>query len=541
MERQRFGETREEKGCSVFSFTGETSSVVTARNKGGIRGCEGVKVSWGCWITRGVAVDAEGAAGGLISLWNEDLFSVKACITSKRCNILVGELVSIKKEVVICNVYASNTEPERKELWEFILLKQSLFSIPWCIGGDFNTVLDPSERRGGVCEMGSVKNFQDFVRHVMVVDISLQGVPFTWTNSRELASWARLDHFLVSPIILSWLPQLIQMGLPKNISDHNAITLGNYVKDWGPCPFLFFNDWLEDRDLMKDWVKNKKDSSFSHKKVEEKLEKVDKRVVVDGWSKKLRNERVALVLEFWKGLRSEDLQRRQKSRVNWIKEGNRNTSFSIWSAIFQSFKVQFQNVGWQRPSINGLGSSRISTEESEFLEAKFSKEEVWEAVCNCDGNKDPGPDGINLNFVKVNWEVVGADFMNFIEEFHKDGSIVKEVNHSFINLIPKRLNPKTLGDFRPISLVIAMYKVLSKMLTNRLKRVLNSIIGDYQMAFVNDRQNMDSFVIAEEIIHDWKSSNEEGLLLKIDFEKAYDSVDHCFLDSLMEDFGFGEK
>ncbi|KAK3219853.1 hypothetical protein Dsin_013823 [Dipteronia sinensis] len=61
------------------------------------------------------------------------------------------------------------------------------------------------------------------------------------------------------------------------------------------------------------------------------------------------------------------------------------------------------------------------------------------------------------------------------------------------------------------------------------------------MAFVKGRQILDSFVIVEEIIHEWKGDNEGGLLVKLDFEKAYDSVDHDFLDHMMEDMGFGER
>lgn len=84
-------------------------------------------------LTRGVEVEVEGSAGGLISLWNKDRFEAKACITSKRC-------------IVFCNVYALNLENERRELWDFLLRAQGSLSLPWCIGGDFNTMLDALER-----------------------------------------------------------------------------------------------------------------------------------------------------------------------------------------------------------------------------------------------------------------------------------------------------------------------------------------------------------------------------------------------------------
>ncbi|KAK2652395.1 hypothetical protein Ddye_012251 [Dipteronia dyeriana] len=130
--------------------------------------------------------------------------------------------------------------------------------------------------------------------------------------------------------------------------------------------------------------------------------------------------------------------------------------------------------------------------------------------------------------------------MKFITEFHKESIIVKDLNRTFIALIPKKGKPETLKDFRPISLVGLMYKVLAKDLANRLKKVMNLIIGDTQMAFVQNHHIVDSFVIANEIIHWWKRDKEEGLLIKLNFEKAYDSVNHSFLDWVMKEMGFKE-
>ncbi|KAK3218241.1 hypothetical protein Dsin_012211 [Dipteronia sinensis] len=120
--------------------------------------------------------------------------------------------------------------------------------------------------------------------------------------------------------------------------------------------------------------------------------------------------------------------------------------------------------------------------------------------------------------------------MEFINEFHKDGSVVHVLNRAFIALIPKVGNPLTMKDFRPISLVCSMYKVL----VNRLRKVMNSIIGKLQMAFVKNRQIYDSLIFAEEIIHKWRRDKEGGLIVKLDFEKAFDNVDHDFLDSMMK-------
>ncbi|KAK3205179.1 hypothetical protein Dsin_019225 [Dipteronia sinensis] len=137
--------------------------------------------------------------------------------------------------------------------------------------------------------------------------------------------------------------------------------------------------------------------------------------------------------------------------------------------------------------------------------------------------------------------MIKVDFMSFIQGFYEDGSIVKDLNKTSIPLIPKCVKPESLKDFRPISLVGSMYKLLAKVLANRLKKVLNIVIGEAQMAFVESCQILDSFVIAEEIIQLWKRDSEGGLLIKLDFKKAYDIVDHNFLEAMMKDMGFRER
>jgi hypothetical protein len=112
-----------------------------------------------------------------------------------------------------------------------------------------------------------------------------------------------------------------------------------------------------------------------------------------------------------------------------------------------------------------------------------------------------------------------------LTEFHKNGKLVKGINSTFIALIPKKDNPAKLNDFRPISLVGCAYKVLSKVLANRMKIIMPKLISNTQSAFVQGRQILDGVLIANEVIDEAKRLKREALLLKVDFEKAYDSVD----------------
>ncbi|XP_028094579.1 uncharacterized protein LOC114294649 [Camellia sinensis] len=138
-------------------------------------------------------------------------------------------------------------------------------------------------------------------------------------------------------------------------------------------------------------------------------------------------------------------------------------------------------------------------------------------------------------------ELLKHEVMHFIRDFHSSCKLSYGINSSFITLIPKTDNPFGLADFRPISLVGCMYKILSKVFAHRLKRVLPEVIGDPQSAFLGGRSILDGVFIANEIVDGWKKSKKKGLVIKLDFEKAYDLINWKFLFSMLANFGFGSE
>jgi len=103
----------------------------------------------------------------------------------------------------------------------------------------------------------------------------------------------------------------------------------------------------------------------------------------------------------------------------------------------------------------------------------------------------------------------------------------------FYSSYPKVENPQTLNDFRPISIVGSLYKSLVKLLTSRLRQVIRSAISDAQSAFLTNRQILDEILIANEVMDEARKTKKELLLFKVDFEKAYDSIDWGYLDAVM--------
>ena len=156
----------------------------------------------------------------------------------------------------------------------------------------------------------------------------------------------------------------------------------------------------------------------------------------------------------------------------------------------------------------------------------------------CEGTKSPGPDGYNFNFIKKNWELLKEDFVAALSLFHETGSIPKGYNASFIALVPKVRDPSKLEQYRPISLLGAMYKIISKVLASRMKKVLPSLIDECQSAFVKGREILDNVLMANEVVEDLRRSGRRGLCLKVDFEKAYDSVRWAFLYDMLSRMGF---
>ena len=134
-----------------------------------------------------------------------------------------------------------------------------------------------------------------------------------------------------------------------------------------------------------------------------------------------------------------------------------------------------------------------------------------------------------------------AEVLEMFKEFHEQNSFLKSLNNTFLVLLPKKGGVEELRDFKLISLLGGLYKLLAKVLANRIKKVIGTVVSPDQNAFVMGRQILDASLIANEVIDSWQKKGEKGLTCKLDIEKAYDNVNWHFLMRVSQKMGFGSK
>ncbi|GKE28062.1 RNA-directed DNA polymerase, eukaryota, reverse transcriptase zinc-binding domain protein, partial [Tanacetum coccineum] len=171
------------------------------------------------------------------------------------------------------------------------------------------------------------------------------------------------------------------------------------------------------------------------------------------------------------------------------------------------------------------------------LEGDVSKEELKKAVWDCGTDKSPGPDGFTFGFFRRFWSIIENDVLEAVNYFLNNGDVPSGCNSSFIVLIPKIPDANLVKDFRPISLIGSIYKIIAKLLANCLVGVLGEIINEVQSAFIVDRQILDGPFILNELLQWCKSKKKQSLIFKVDFEKAFDSIRWDFLDDVLKNFG----
>ncbi|XP_019465317.1 PREDICTED: uncharacterized protein LOC109363508 [Lupinus angustifolius] len=179
----------------------------------------------------------------------------------------------------------------------------------------------------------------------------------------------------------------------------------------------------------------------------------------------------------------------------WIED-----PITVKNYIATFFEAKFEENYQSKPSLDEIDFNCLSDENNAFLTIKFEVEEIKKAIWSCEGDKSPRPDGYNFTFFKKLWDCLKDDLINLVDDFYRYRNLPRGCNASFIVLIPKNKSPQGLNDFRPISLIGCIQKIISKLLAARIKKVIHLVISDCQSAFIKGRFIMDGVVVANEFV-----------------------------------------
>jgi hypothetical protein len=172
-----------------------------------------------------------------------------------------------------------------------------------------------------------------------------------------------------------------------------------------------------------------------------------------------------------------------------------------------------------------LGGWESIVEENEMLKASLIEEEIKKVIDDSYAEEAPSLDVFSFLFYQKFWHVIKTDFMTPVRDFEKGEVNVVRINYDMIILISKEEEARNLRKFRPISLINYSVKIFANALNNMLESICGRLLALNQTTFIKGRYIFKSVMAAHEIIHNIVKSNKKGLILKLDYEKAYDRVD----------------
>ncbi|KAL9685919.1 hypothetical protein QQ045_023373 [Rhodiola kirilowii] len=537
-------------------------------------------------------------------LWNDKVIVTEISHTSQQ--ITVNILLLEENIDLVCSfVYGSIDINIRKDLWEALISVADQVDKPWLICGDFNAILSWSEKKGGNRKKGkALRDFNEFLTKAGVADVGYTGNDFTWSNNQEgdAQIWERLDRCLGNGLSLAVFPNLENQHLTRHSSDHCPLLLklnGEQRKKKGS--FKFIGAWAEHdsfqetvrtswagkahknpmlnfalklkrlRGVLRKWNWEKfGDVNRKVRQLEKRVEKMDLEIQ-SGIGRVSRSDLNASKDELANFLRYQHAMLEEKSKMKWLNEGDRNSSFfhasikarrmhnkmkleledgshtedaaiignkavTYFQELFGSFPMSSD------PEMNFNSPPTLSEEQNSEIIKLPDEDEVRLDVTGMNPSSSPGPDGFTGKFFCSCWSIVKDDLMEAVRGFFVGIQIPKLISSAHIILLPKIKNAVSFDKVRPISLCNFTHKIFSKILNDRLKIFLPKLISNEQSGFVEGRSIHESIGLAHDIVKDINNKVYGGnVVIKLDMSKAYDRLSWNFLLKMLRFFGFCEQ
>nr|GEY12885.1 RNA-directed DNA polymerase, eukaryota [Tanacetum cinerariifolium] len=422
-----------------------------------------------------------GNSGGILCVWDPRLFHKTNVTISDYLIIIQGLWIPSGKKTAIISIYAPQDIRDKKLLWGYLSLVISNWKGDVIVMGDFNEVRSPNEM------YGSVFNSQD-----------------------------------------------------RFLSDHRLILMRESHHDYGPTPFRFYHYWFDlegfDKFVEETWTNVPQDDTNAMR-IKNELSKIE--VLIDKGEVKwaIGGDENS---KYFHGVLNKN--RNQHSIRGILVDGNWIKTPSLVKKEFLSY---FSNCFDRPPKFrlhnNAEFPNKLSPEQKSDLEINVTRSEIKKAVWDCGTDKSPSPDGFTFGFFRRYCSFLENDVNEAVNAFFTNGNFPKGINSSFITLIPKNQEAKTTKDFCPITLIGCIYKIITKILANRMVFILEDLVNEVQSSFISKRQILDGPFILNELYHWCSKKKKQTMIFKVDFKKAYDSVCWDYLDDILKKFKFREK
>ena len=540
--------------------------------------------------------------------WNPDI--VEVTIVTVTDQMIHTKVKIIQKQITFLAsfVYGLHTRREQATLWHSLQEVADSDNTPWVVLGDFNVVRKPEEREGGsLVWTEACEDLERCCMEAQLDDLRFSGHYLTWSRGEGENYLARkLDRVLVNHVWLETFVEAEARFLPPGLSDHSPMIVSMGLPLLKRKSFFkFFDLWTESPLFMdiveKVWqtqidgtpiyrfcqklkllkshlrlLNNNNYSNISSRcaVAKEKLLEIQEQLRHNQGCPSLKNQEKTARDNYIQMSKDEEALFRQKSRVQWIDQGDSNTKFFFKSVkdrinknkilsltkedgtiVFDSTLIKGEATSYfsnlfsrsedqYRPGVDMrfMGDKTLSQLQATNLIKEVTREEIKQALFSMEVNKSPGPDGFSVHFYKTAWAKIGEDFIEAVLFFFQSGRLLKEINHTALSLIPKVANPSGMGDYRPIACCNVLYKCISKILANRIKAVLPDLINESQSAFIPGRTISDNVLLAQELVHNYHRKNlSPRSSIRVDFFKAYDTVEWSYLFELLKVLKFPYK